>query len=98
MWAAVGEPERKPRWEHLGILKVFIRGTWFDPGAGRRGPGLFEPRRFAVRRLYDLRLRADYRLDRISYQEAQWAVDIAQEIIALAEQEGIDNGPADEKD
>jgi hypothetical protein len=34
-------------------------------------------------------LRADYRLDVIPQQEAQWAVHIAQEIIAIAEERGI---------
>lgn len=97
MWAAVGEPEKKPRWEHLGLLKVFVRGIWFDSGTGRKGPGLFEHQRFSVRRLYDLRLRADYRLDHISHQEAQWAIDIAQEIITVSEQESIGHGPAGEK-
>jgi hypothetical protein len=38
-------------------------------------------------RLYDLRLKADYRLDDIGQEEAQWAIQTAQEIIAIAEQE-----------
>jgi hypothetical protein len=50
---------------------------------------VFEQQRFALRRLYDLRLRADYRLDDIPQQEAQWAVHIAQEIIAISEERGI---------
>src|SRR5712692_9901922 len=54
MWAAVGEPEREPRWEHFGLMKAFVRGRWFDPQAGMRGPGVFEPQCFAVHRLYDL--------------------------------------------
>ena len=87
MWAAVGEPERKPRWEHFGLMKAFVCGRWFDPQASMRGPGVFEPQRFALHRLYDLRLKADYRLDDISREEVQWAVDIAQEIITLSEQQ-----------
>ena len=85
MWAAVGEPEKKPRWEHFGIIKSFARGKWLDPQVGFRGPGIFESQRFALHRLYDLRLKADYRLDDISHEEAQWAIQIAQEIIAIAE-------------
>jgi uncharacterized protein (UPF0332 family) len=42
MWAAVGEPEKKPRWEHFGIIKAFVRGSWFDPQTTRKGPGVFE--------------------------------------------------------
>ena len=44
---------------------------------------------FPLRRLYDLRLGADYRLDSISQDEAQWAIQITQEIIALAEQKDV---------
>ena len=77
MWAAVGDPEKKPRWEHFGIIKTFVRGNWLDPQAARKGPGVFERQRFALRRLYDLRLGADYRLDDITRREAQWAVETA---------------------
>ena len=31
MWAAAGDPEKKPRWEHFGLIKAFVRGHWFDP-------------------------------------------------------------------
>jgi len=91
MWAAVGDPEKKPRWEHFGLLKTFVRGKWRDPHAGIRRPGVFESQRFALRRLYDLRLGADYRLDEISQREAQWAIETAQEIIALSEQKEASN-------
>jgi hypothetical protein len=52
---------------------------------------MFEQQRFALRRLYALRLRAGYRLDDIRQQEAQWAVHIAQKIIAIIEERGIGN-------
>ena len=97
MWAAVGEPERKPRWEHLGIIKTFVRGRWFDRHAGFRGPGVFESQRFALLRLYDLRLKADYRLDDISQEEGQWAVQVAQEIIAIADQKDVRDATQDEE-
>jgi uncharacterized protein (UPF0332 family) len=86
MWAALGEPEKKPRWEHFGIIKSFVRGRWLNPHVSFRGPGVFESQRFALHRLYDLRLKADYRLDDIGQEEAQWAIQTAQEIIAIAEQ------------
>ena len=95
MWAAVGEPEKKPRWEHFGLIKTFVRGNWVDFRAGRKGPGLFERQRFALRRLYDLRLGADYRLDEITQREAQWAVDAAHEIIVLVERKGNQHGATD---
>jgi hypothetical protein len=97
MWAAVGEPEKKPRWDHFSLIKTFVRGNWFDARAGRKGLGVFERQRFALRRLYDLRLGADYRLDDITQREGQWALEITQEIIALAEQKGNQRGTTDEE-
>ena len=57
-----------------------------EPARWFQRPGLFESQRFALHRLYDLRLKADYRLDDIGQKEAQWAIQTAQEIIAIAEQ------------
>ena len=28
MWAALGEPVTKRRWEHAGIIQAFVRGRW----------------------------------------------------------------------
>jgi hypothetical protein len=58
---------------------------------------MLEEYRFALRRLYDLRLRADYCLDNISQQDAQWAIRIAQEIILLSEQKGVDDATTPEE-
>jgi len=97
MWAAVGEPEKKPRWEHFGLIKTFVRGNWFDAQAEIKGPGVFERQRFALRRLYDLRLGADYRLDDSTQREAQWAIETTQEILALAERKGNEHGTTDKR-
>jgi uncharacterized protein (UPF0332 family) len=97
MWAAVGEPEKKPRWEHLGLITTFVRGRWFDPRVGFRGPGVFELQRFALLRLYDLRLKADYRLEDIRQEEAQWAVQTTQEIITIAEQKDTSDATPDKE-
>ena len=86
MWAAVGDPEKKPRWEHFGIIKSFVRGRWLNSHVGFRGPGIFESQRFALHRLYDLCLKADYRLEDIGQEEAQWAIQTVQAIIAIAGQ------------
>jgi uncharacterized protein (UPF0332 family) len=88
MWAAVGEPEKKPRWEHFGIIQTFVRGRWVEPHVAPRGPGVFEAHRFALRRLYDRRLGADYRLDDINQQDAKWAIETIQEILSVIEQKG----------
>ncbi len=85
MWAAVGNPEKKPRWEHFGLINTFVRGRWMNPEVEMRGPGLLEAQRFALRRLYDLRLGADYRLDDITRREAEWAIQTAQAILSVVE-------------
>ena len=87
MWAAVGNPEKKPRWEHFGLMSTFVRGKWINPEVDVRGPGLLEGQRFALRRLYSLRLGADYRLDNVTRKDAEWAVQTVQEIIAIVEQQ-----------
>jgi len=78
-------------------MKAFVRDRWFDPQASLRGPGVFEPQRFALHRLYDMRLKADYRLDDISREEAQWAIGTVQEIITLSEQKAISNATQDKE-
>lgn len=86
MWAAVGEPPTKPRWEHFGLIQTFVRGRWIDPQVSMHGPGALEAQRFALRRLYDLRLGADYRLDTVNQQDAEWAVQTVQEVFTIIEQ------------
>ena len=79
-------PRRSPVGEHLGIIKTFVRGNWFDDRDRTGQPGLFERQRFSLRRLYDLRLGADYRLDPIAQKEAQWAIQVAQDVIGVCGQ------------
>jgi uncharacterized protein (UPF0332 family) len=86
MWATVGEPPKKPRWEHFGLIQTFVRGKWLDPHVTLYGPGVLESQRFALRRLYDLRLGADYRLDNISQKDADWAIETVQAILSIIEQ------------
>jgi uncharacterized protein (UPF0332 family) len=60
MWAALGEPEEGKVWRHLGIIKHFVAGYWFEPAPKRTGPGLLEDKRLPLRRLYSYRIRSDY--------------------------------------
>jgi uncharacterized protein (UPF0332 family) len=87
MWAAVGNPEKKPRWEHFGLMSTFVRGKWLNSMMSMQGPGLLEGQRFALRRLYDLRLGADYRLDNVTYKDAEWAVQTVREILGIVDQQ-----------
>ncbi len=81
MWAAVGDPPVKPRWEHTGLIKAFVRGRWDDPSYSMTGQGLHERFRFPLRRLYDLRLRADYRGEPLKREMADWALAIVQDLV-----------------
>lgn len=42
MWAALGEPVIKRRWEHAGIIQAFVRGRWDDLSYSMTGPGLYD--------------------------------------------------------
>lgn len=81
MWAALGEPTSKRRWEHIGIIQAFVRGRWDNSIYSMAGPGLYERFRFPLRRLYDLRLRADYHAESMTREMADWALDMTQELI-----------------
>ena len=82
MWAALGEPVIKGRWEHAGIIQAFVRGRWDDPSYPMTGPGLYEPLRSPLRRLYGLRLGVDYRIEPVTRETAEWALEVTQDLIA----------------
>ncbi len=81
MWAALGDPTPKRRWEHLGVIQAFVRGRWDDPSQAMTGPGRYERFRFPIRRLYGLRLGVDYRVDSMTQDTAEWAVGIVHDLI-----------------
>jgi len=83
MWAALGEPTTKRRWEHAGIIQAFVRGRWDDPSHPVTGPGLYERFRFSLRRLYDLRLDVDYHVESVSRETAEWALEFVKELLAI---------------
>jgi hypothetical protein len=82
MWAALGEPTSKRRWEHVGIIQAFVRGHWDDPSHPITSPGLHERFRFPLRRLYDLRLDVDYHVEAVSKETADWALEVVQDLLA----------------
>ena len=82
MWAALGEPVTRRRWEHAGIIQAFVRGRWDDPSFPMTGPGLYERLRFPLRRLYDLRLAVDYYVESVSRETADWALEVVKDLLA----------------
>jgi len=82
MWAALGEPTTKRRWEHTGIIQAFVRGRWDDPSRPLTGPGLYERFRFPLRRLYGLRLAVDYHIEFVSRETGDWAVGVVKDLLA----------------
>jgi hypothetical protein len=86
MWAALGDPPRGELWRHGAILNHFVRGYWFAPAHPVTGPGLLEPLRFGLRRLYELRLDVDYDGGPISRASAEGGVQIVHRLLAEIDQ------------
>jgi hypothetical protein len=87
MWAALGDPPgRGGRWRHEAIINHFVRGYWFLPTHPPTGPGLLEPLRLPLRRLYQARLDADYDLVPIARASAEEALQTAQQTLAAIRQ------------
>ena len=87
MWAALGDPPGTGgRWRHEAIINHFVRGYWFMPTHPTTGPGLLEPLRLPLRRLYQVRLDADYDLVPIPRRRAEEAVQTAEQTLAAIAQ------------
>jgi len=68
------------------IINHFIRGYWFAPAHPPTGPGLLEPLRFGLRRLYELRLDVDYDAVPISRASAEAGVQTVHRTLAEIDQ------------
>ena len=86
MWAALGDPPRAEGSRHGAIINHFVRGYWFAPAHPATGPGLLEPLRFGLRRLYELRLDVDYDAVPISRASAEAGVQTVQRTLAAIDQ------------
>lgn len=88
MWAALGDPPGTGgRWRHEAIINHFVRGYWLTPTHPPTGPGLLEPLRLPLRRLYQARLDADYDLVPITRPSAEEAIHTAQQTLAALAQQ-----------
>lgn len=87
MWVALGDPP-KGRWDHRGIGEPFALGHW------RTSPHPVERDTMkAIRRLYEHRLDADYRLVRLTAFESTAGAMTARTILRLvAEAYGLSGG------
>ena len=86
MWAALGDAPRAEGWRHGAIINHFVRGYWFAPAHPPTGPGLLEPLRFGLRRLYELRLDVDYDAVPISRASAETGVQTVQRTLVEIDQ------------
>lgn len=86
MWAALGDPPCGEGWRHGAIISHFVRGYWFAPAHPATGPGLLESLRFGLRRLYELRLDADYDAVPISRTSAEAGVQTVRCTLAEIDQ------------
>ena len=78
----LADPSRAEGWRHGAIINHFVRGYWCVPTHPPTGPGLLEPLRFGLRRLYELRLDVDYDAVPISRASAETGVQIVQRTLA----------------
>jgi uncharacterized protein (UPF0332 family) len=87
MWVALGDP-LKDRWRHEGIIQHFALGSWRSPPA----PIATEMAR-AIRRLYTNRLKADYRVTRLTPHESMVSLTTARQILHfIAGERGLSQG------
>ena len=86
MWAALGEPKEGKVWRHLGIIKHFVAGYWFDPAPKRKGPGLLEEKRLPLRRLYSYRIKSDYDARPVEEKQLGDLLETVQQVIQFIEE------------
>jgi hypothetical protein len=77
----------------LGVISHFVRGYWFTPAHPHTGPGLLEPLRFPLRRLYQLRIDADYNLMSLDAASAEECIETATRTIAEIERRARGENP-----
>src|ERR671924_628430 len=77
MWVAVDDPPGG-QWSHRGILQHFSPGRWRQPPAP-----VDRARTGAIRRLYNARLKADYRGERLTTHDSTAGLTTAREILLL---------------
>jgi hypothetical protein len=88
MWGALGNPPVGDQWRHLAIIGHFVRGHWVRPDFPSTGPGLYEDLRLPLRRLYQLRIDADYDLIPISADSSRFAIETADRTLRLTRANG----------
>ncbi len=86
MWAALGEPKEGKVWRHLGIIKHFVTGYWFESGQKGIGPGLLEEKRLPLRRLYSYRIRSDYEATFVDEDQLAGLLEIVRQVIQFIEE------------
>jgi hypothetical protein len=82
MWVAVDAPPTG-LWRHGGLINEFCRGQWLGPLVA---PQALAPLRKKLDLLYVWRIQSDYEARSLSRNEAQEAVDIANEVLSLVAQ------------
>ncbi len=86
MWAALGEPEEGKVWRHLGIIKHFVSGYWFEPRYKGMGPGLLEEKRLPLRRLYSYRIKSDYEAMSVDANQLEILLEMVKQIIQIVDE------------
>jgi hypothetical protein len=75
------------------MISHFVRGYWLTPDHPHTGPGLLEALRFPLRRLYQLRIDADYTLMPLDAVSAEECTETATRTITEIEQRAHGDNP-----
>jgi uncharacterized protein (UPF0332 family) len=86
MWAALAEPKEGKAWRHLGIIKHFVTGYWFEPGHKGTGPRVLEDKRLPLRRLYSYRIRGDYEAQPVDENHLEGLLETVRQVIQIIEE------------
>jgi hypothetical protein len=88
MWAALGDPESQKVWKHLGIIKHFVRGYWYEATHPKIGPGLLEEFRLPLRRLYSYRIKSDYDAEDVNQNNLLQLLEKVERLVSILEEKG----------
>ena len=88
MWAALGDPENQKIWKHLGIIKHFVRGYWYEQTHPKTGSGLLEEFRLPLRRLYSYRIKSDYDAEDVDQHNLIQLLENVERVVSIIEKKG----------
>ena len=75
-------------WKHLGIIKHFVRGYWYEQTHPKTGSGLLEEFRLPLRRLYSYRIKSDYDAEDVNQHNLIQLLENVERVLSIIEKKG----------